>query len=71
MSEDRGVSPVRPRPNPRPASPENPGKTTYSTLTADKRLHVRSLLARDFQEVLAEMAAEREAATADAHVKAA
>lgn len=69
MSENRGVSPSRPRPNPRPASPEKP--KTYSDLTAEKRLLTISLLANPFQEVLAEMAAEREASVADEHVKAA
>ena len=61
--EMKGTSPARPRPNPRPASPEKP--KTYATLTAEKRLGVVALIGPTFREVLTEMAAERAAAEAN------
>lgn len=60
---------------PSPTNPPDgpPRHVTYSTLSAQKKLGVISLIAKPFQEVLAEMAAEaaeREALAAE-HVKAA
>jgi hypothetical protein len=70
MSELKGVTPSRPRPNPRPASPEKP--KTYDTIGAGGRMKVRALIGSTFREVLAEMAAEDEAALAETeHVTAA
>lgn len=58
---------------PSPSNPSDgpPKGTIYSSLSAGGQLKVISLLGKDFQETLAEMAAEREAAVAGSHVKAA
>lgn len=73
MTELKGTTTQRPRPNPRPASPESP--KAYASLSAEGRLRVVSLLGPTFRAVLAEMAEERghlEALAAEQqHVRAA